>query len=86
MDDHATWSIPDERPLGEVIGYPRGVVHVPVRQADVVDRDDFARGSPHVEADVVFRRGDDRFLARQGEADDLDPIQYLLYHPAHMNP
>lgn len=58
--------------LRQVISNARGVIHVSVGQADMIDGYDFPRRPAHVEADVVFRQSDDRFFARKGESHDLD--------------
>ncbi len=77
LDDHAARRDSHEPSLRKVIGDSGGVIHVPVGNAEVVQRDDFPRGTPHVEANVELRGGDDGFLAGHGETDQLNSTDGL---------
>lgn len=74
MHDDTTGCVSDEISLREVVSDARGVIHVAMRETDVVDGDDLSRRSSDVETDVEFRRGDDRFLARKGKSEEFDVI------------
>ncbi len=59
------------------------MVHVSVRQADVVDGDDLAGSPSYVEAYVVFRRSDYGLLATKREAEDRGPGEFFAQQSAH---
>ena len=62
----------------------RGVIHMPVGKAHVVNGDDFSRCSTDVEAHAVFWGGNDGFLARKRESDQSNARKFLLDQPAHV--
>jgi len=74
--EEGAWGLSGEVPLGEVVGEARGVIHVAVREQNVVYGDDLVGGFADVETDIELRNGDDGFFAGDGVADDLQ-ILYL---------
>src|SRR5690606_26747651 len=56
--------------LAEVVGDAGDVIHVPVRDAQVVAGERELRRTADVEANIEFRNLDDRFLPRHAVSDD----------------
>ncbi len=65
---------PVEIPLRQVVRESRRVVHVPVREQDVVDRDELVGRLADVEADVELRHAHHRLLPGDGVAEDIQVI------------
>ena len=84
VNDNPPRCVTDEVPLREVVGDPGCVVHVAVGDAYVVYGDDLSWRAADVETDVELRRGDDRFLAREGESEDTDARNVFFDESAHL--
>ena len=78
VNDHPTRRVSNKVSLRKIISNPCGVIHVPVRQAHVVDRDDLTGRTANIKANAMFRGGNDGFLARQRESDQANTRQFFL--------
>jgi len=54
------------------------VVHVPVGEQDVVNRNHLVRRFADIEADVQLRHGDHGLLTRDGVADDIQVFDLYM--------
>ncbi len=56
---------------------------MPLRQSDVVVRDDLLRSPTDVEADVQFGGGQDRLFTGQRATKQADAAHAFVYHSIH---
>src|SRR5688572_10744784 len=71
-DDHGPGLHPLKKTLAEVVGEPRNVIHVTVRDADDVAGEREVWTAADVEADVELWNLANRFLARDAVPDDVN--------------
>ena len=64
--------------LGQIVRDSGRVVHMPVREQDVVDRNDLVRGLTDVESNVQLRYGHHGLFTGNGITDDIQIVDGYL--------